>query len=193
MEKLIEKIKNIPKGYFSLVDIKKISSEKEGSLKVALSRLVKNEKIIKLRKNFYAVDIAKVDLENFAIETYSPSYLSFEWALAWHNVLSQKPSNLTLATAKRAKKTMLLGRNLIYRHLKPSLFWGYYKAENYLVADPEKAFLDLAYLSLNGYAGLDLEEMNLELLNKKKIKEYLERFDSARLNELIIKKNLLDL
>lgn len=187
MKKLIEKIKNIPKGYFSLADIKKISSEKEGSLMVALSRLVKNGQILRLRKNFYALDFVKVDLEKFAIETYYPSYLSFEWALSWHNVLSQKPSNVTLATTKRSKKTILFGKNLIYRHLKPNLFWGYQKMENYLVADPEKAFLDLAYLSLNGYAKFDTEEMNLKLLDKKKIKKYLKMFNSARLDNLIAK------
>lgn len=188
MEKLIEKIKNIPRGYFSLVDIKKISREKDGSLGVALSRLVKSKQILKLQKNFYALDSTKVDLENFAIETYRPSYLSFEWALAWHNVLSQKPLNLTLATTKRSKKAMLFGKNLLYRHLKPELFWGFSNEGNYLVANPEKAFLDLAYLSLNGYAKFDLEEMNLELLDKKKIKKYLKRFGSKRLDSLIKKK-----
>ena len=83
---------------------------------------------------------------------------------------------------------MLFGKNLIYRHLKPRLFWGYQKTDNYLVANPEKAFLDLAYLSLNGYAGFDLEEMDLKLLNKKKIKEYLKRFNSKRLSNLIARK-----
>jgi len=190
MEKLIEKIKNIPKSYFSLSDIKKISNKKDGSLGVALSRLVKSEKIFKLQKNFYALDLAKINLKNFAIETYQPSYLSFEWALARHNILSQKPSNLTLATTKRSRKATIFGKNLIYRHLKQELFWGFDKEENYFVANPEKAFLDLAYLSLNGYAVFDLEEMNLDLLDKKKIRAYLKKFGSARLETLISRINL---
>ncbi|HCP08259.1 MAG TPA: hypothetical protein DIT25_00435 [Candidatus Moranbacteria bacterium] len=66
-------------------------------------------------------------------------------------------------------------------------FRGYYKEDNYLIAEPEKAFLDLAYLSLNGYAKFDPEEMNLEFLDKNKIRMYLKKFDSPRLAVLIKK------
>ncbi len=185
MEKLIEKIKSIPKGYFSLADIEKISKEKEKSLKVAISRLVKAEKIIRLQKNFYALDISKVSSENFAVETYKPSYLSFEWALARYGILSQKPFGLTLATSRRAKRKMLFGKILAYRHMQPKNFWGYRKEENYLIADPEKSFLDLAYLSLNGYAKFDVEEMNLDLLDKEKIRRYLKKINSKKLDKLM--------
>ena len=56
------------------------------------------------QETVYALDISKISWENFAVEMYSPSYLSFEWALAKYNILSQKPVNLTLATAKKSKK-----------------------------------------------------------------------------------------
>ncbi|MDA3802705.1 MAG: hypothetical protein PF488_02280 [Patescibacteria group bacterium] len=39
--------------------------------------------------------------------------------------------------------------------------------------------------SLNGYGHFDVEEMNLELLNTKKLKRYLNRFDNKRLEKLI--------
>lgn len=185
MTKLIQKIKNIPKSYFSFTDLKKISELSDESLKVAISRMIKNGEIIKLRKGVYALDISKISWENFAVEMYSPSYLSFEWALARHNILSQKPINLTLAVAKRSKKIITPQNIIIYHHLQPKLFWGFAKEDNYLLAEPEKAFLDLAYLSLNGYAKFDIEEMNLELLDKVKLRKYLKKIGCKKLNNLL--------
>ncbi len=185
MTKLIQKIKNIPKSHFSFADLKKISDLSDESLKVAISRMIKNKEITKLKKGVYASDIFKVNWEGFAVETHNPSYLSFEWALAKYNILSQKPINLTLTTSKRSKKITTPQNIIIYHHLQPKLFWGFVKEDNYLLAEPEKAFLDLAYVSLNGYAKFDVEEMNLELLDKIKLKKYLKKFNYKRLNDLL--------
>jgi len=187
MTKLIQKIKNIPKSYFSFTDLKKISDFSDESLKVTISRMIKNEEIIKLRKGIYTLDISKINWESFAIEMYSPSYLSFEWSLARHNILSQKPVNLILATTKRSKKITTPQNIIIYHHLQSKLFWGFIREENYLIAEPEKAFLDLAYLSLNGYAKFDVEEMNLELLDKIKLKKYLKKMNYQKLNNFLLK------
>jgi len=185
MEKLMEKINKIPKGYFSFADLRKISALDDGSLRVAVSRLVKSGKITGLVKGIYSADISKISWERFAIENYAPSYLSFEWALGRFDILSQKTYSLTLATTRQTKKTSTPAGAIIYRRLKPELFWGYRKEEGCLIAEPEKAFLDLAYLSLNGYAKFDPSEMNLGLLNKKKINVYLKKINSKRLLSLI--------
>ena len=42
MTKLAEKIKSIPKTYFYLADIRKISDFSDKSLKIMLNRLIKN-------------------------------------------------------------------------------------------------------------------------------------------------------
>lgn len=149
--------------------------------------MIKSKQIIKLSKGIYTLDISKISWKSFAVEMHSPSYLSFEWVLARHNILSQKPANLTLATAKRSRKIITPQNVIIYHHLQPKLFWGFVREENYLIAKPEKAFLDLAYLSLNGYAKFDVEEMNLELLNKVKLKKYLRKINYPKLNNLLLK------
>ncbi|MFA4817731.1 MAG: type IV toxin-antitoxin system AbiEi family antitoxin domain-containing protein [Parcubacteria group bacterium] len=189
MSKLLQKINKIPKSWFTFADIRKITGLDDGSLAVTLSRMVKRGELVKVAKGIYATDISKIDWEQFAVEKYPPNYTSFESALARHNILSQQPASLTMATTNRSKKTKMLENMIIYRHIQPKLFWGYSKEGNILIADPEKAFLDLAYLSLNGYAKFDPEEINLDLLNKQKIKTYLKKFNSPRLNKLI--KNIL--
>ena len=185
MQKLIDKIKTIPKDYFTLNDLKKISHFKDNSLKVIVNRLVKSEQLIKLGHKFYSNDTSKIDWEKLACEIYAPSYLSFEWALAKHNVLSQQPMHLTLATSHRTKTIKLQNKNIFYHHLKPELFWGYTQDRKIFLAEPEKAWLDLAYLSLNGYAKFDVEEMNLALLDKNKLKEYLKKFKNKKLEKVI--------
>lgn len=182
MTKLVEKIKSIPKTYFYLADIRKISEFSDESLKIMLNRLLKNKQLIRITKGVYVNDINNVDWEALSVEIYSPSYISFEYALAYYNILSQKPLHLTLATTKRGKVIETEKGNLIYRHIQKKMFWGY---NRYFMAEPEKAFLDLAYLSLNGYAKFDIDEMNLGNLNKKRIKECLKKIDNKKLSNLI--------
>lgn len=185
MSKLLKKINNIPKKYFSLKDLSKIVDLEENSLKVAVSRAVKDGKIVKLVNGLYTQNINDISWENIAINIYSPSYISFESALNYYNILSQQTTVLILATDKRRKNINIHNHYIIYRHIKSSLLWGYIRKDDYLIAEPEKSFLDLAYLSLNGYGHFDLEEMNLDLLDQKKIKKYLKRFNNKKLDKLI--------
>lgn len=185
MNNLEKQLNKIKKSYFSFADLRKITQMDDASLRVVISRLVKTGKIARLVKGYYSIDRAMVDWQKIALEIYAPSYLSFEWVLGQYNILSQKSYALTLATTKRAKQIEIGNTNAIYRHLRENLFFGYILKDGYLIAEPEKAFLDLAYLSLNGYAKFDTEEMNLKLLDKNKIKNYLKKFKSERLKKLI--------
>jgi predicted transcriptional regulator of viral defense system len=185
MNKLSRTIEQIPKSYFSLNDLAKLSDLNKNSLKVSISRAINNGSIIPLVRGLYTNRIAQIPWENLAVNIYHPSYISFESALNYYNILSQQSSAITLATSKRRKEINIQGQIISYRHLRSQLFWGYTKKDDYLIAEAEKAFLDLAYLSLNGYAHFDSSEMNLELLNRKKLKNYLKRFNNKKLNKLI--------
>lgn len=187
MSNLARQLNRIKKSYFSFADARKITQMDDTSLRVAISRLIKAGEIVGLTRGYYCIDKTTVNWQKIALEVYAPSYLSFEWALGQYDILSQKSYALTLATIKRAKQIEFDDVIANYRHLRKDLFFGYILKDGYLIAEPEKAFLDLAYLSLNGYAKFDAEEMNLELLNKNKIKKYLKKFKSNRLNKLIKK------
>lgn len=187
MSNLIKKINKIKKIYFNFSDLRKIANLDDESLRVTISRMIKSGEIRKIIKGYYCLPDVILDLPKIAVEIYAPSYLSFEWALGQYGILSQKSYSLTLSTTKRAKQISLEEANIVYRHIQLDLFFGYILKDEYLIAEPEKAFLDLAYLSLNGYAKFDAEEMNLELLDKKKIKEYLKKFNSRKLTRFIEK------
>lgn len=191
MNELIKKINRIEKSYFNFSDLRKITDLDDASLRVTVSRMIKSGEIISINKGYYKLPEAILDLPKITLEIYAPSYLSFEWALGQNGILSQKTYSLTLATTKRARQININDTNIIYRHIQQNLFFGYILKEGYLIAEPEKAFLDLAYLSLNGYANFDVEEMNLEVLDKKKIKMYLKKFNSKKLEQMIARLAIL--
>lgn len=186
MNKLKQKINNIPKSFFTLNDLGKIIDLDKNSLKVFVNRAIKSGELIRLVKGYYTADINSLSWESFAINVYRPSYISFESGLNYHGILSQQTDTLTLATNKRKKELEVGETRIIYRHIKKELFWGYSGQDDFFIAEPEKAFLDLAYLSLNGYAKFDPEEMNLDLLDAKKTKRYLKNFSNRRLDNLVI-------
>lgn len=181
----MKEIRQLPKSVFSLADLRKVSQLRESSLKTTLSRALKLGEIVRLAGGWYCADLAKVSWENLAVSIYQPSYVSFESALNFYNILSQQSVALTLATVNRAKKLAKHGQLISYRHISPNLFWGYKKEGDFWLAEPEKAWLDLAYLSLNGYGYFSPEEMNLELLDVKKVKAYLRKFNNFRLENII--------
>ena len=185
MSKLYQQIQKIPKSFFTINDLRKINSTDDNILKVGLSRLVKAGKLQHLKRGYYALNVNEVDWEQFALESYSPSYLSFEWALGYYNILSQQSYALTLATTKRSKQIDIKEEVFIYHHLQKKHFWGFQQENNLLIAELEKALLDQAYLSLNGRAIFDVEEMNLADIDLKKIKKYLKKFADKRLRKLI--------
>lgn len=187
MNTLLEKINKIPKDFFSLKDLQKISQLNKTSLPVLISRAIKSGHLIKLKNGLYAKYNSDISLNQLAMYLYNPSYISFETALGQYNILSQKTSITTLATTKRHKEITSANNIFIYHHIKKDLFWGYKKEDNYLIAEPEKAFLDLAYLSLNGYGHFDIEEMNLKILNKSRLKTYLKKINQPKLTDKISK------
>lgn len=185
MIKLIDKLKSIPKSYYSFADIRKIADMDDQSLKVALSRLVQRGTITRLMKGVYTHDLFFLNMEEFALRVYAPSYISFEWVLAHHGILSQQPHAITLATTRRTKQIETPQNMLVYHHIQPKLFWGYTVHDTLLMAEPEKAFLDLAYISLNGYAMWNWQDMNLSSLNTDILKKYLKKFRNAHLSKIV--------
>ena len=75
-----------------------------------------------------------------------PSYLSLEYALSRHGILSQNVFTLTLVTPKLPYTYRTQGGIMEYHQIKRTLFRGYVAEGSVLVAEPEKALLDLVYI-----------------------------------------------
>lgn len=81
------------------------------------------------------------------------------------------------STFKKTKKINLLNYQIEYRMLKKELFFGYIKLENGLfIATPEKALFDLIYLSRFGKIYFDINSIDLDKINAKKLNKMIEKF-----------------
>ena len=128
-------------------------------VQVQICRWVEEGRLIKLRKQLYAVspEYSGVEPDPFIVANsiVTPSYVSCQTALAWHGVIPEAAVSVTSVTSGRSCTcTNSLGTH-IYRHVRPELLWGFEKVDvpgsgSFRIALPEKALLDLVYLEPGG-------------------------------------------
>jgi predicted transcriptional regulator of viral defense system len=178
---LMELVKGLP--FFSIEQLTNLDL-KPTYLRILLSRYESNGKLIRLKKGLY-VSRSYIDTlekrSNFAFYDeflsgiiYKPSYLSFEYILYQHNLLTEMPSNFTCATLN---KTMAFQNSFgvfFYHSIKKELFTGYKTIfqNGWMInkASKAKALFDFLYIRKNSIVTREaLEELrlNLDELTKK--------------------------
>ncbi|HQL12379.1 MAG TPA: hypothetical protein PK507_05165 [bacterium] len=147
-----------------------------------LNKMVDSNILIKLERGKYLLNIDRKEADKFFIANslYSPSYISFETALNFYGILPQFPYEITSATVKKSVKKNIDNVVYSYTHIKNSLFFGYEKKGNILIANPEKALLDQIYLSLKGFKKIDINDYNLTNIKKTVLKEYFSKYPRIR-------------
>lgn len=183
-------LKNFP--VFSRLDI-----EKTG-LTVYPQRLAEwqNKNYLeKICRGFYAFTDLETTQEVLfftANKIYDPSYISLETALSIYNLIPEAVYTATSVTTRKTNQTKTGWGSFSYRHIKPSLFFGY-KIERYLnysykIAEMEKAVLDYLYLHPEMDNTADLKEWRfnagefLEKVDLEKWQNHLKRINSRTLN-----------
>lgn len=179
----LQKLKELNKTYFTVADLEKIVGLGRDSLYVFLNRLVKSGTLVRLKRGVYKPAFQGLELEKVANELYYPSYLSFESALSRYGILSQIPYVLTFATSKTTKRMVLAGKEVEYRQLKNSYFFGYTFEKGIYIAEPEKAVLDQLYMIGRGRATSEIGEWSLVGLDRTKFLKYAQRFPKKVQNE----------
>jgi len=183
--------KHTGKKIFSLHDIVLLSGEGKSSASVQLSRLVKYGIVERPVRGWYMNPFTPPSAEELSMMVRRPSYLSMEYALSRHGILSQNVFTITLVTPKLPYTYRTLGAILEYHQIKRSLFRGYVHEGPVLVAEPEKALLDLIYIRYvrgREYERYSLDslvdDMYLEELDRGKLLRHAEGFD-VRTREVI--------
>ncbi len=144
-------------------------------VRLQLSRWVADGRVVRLRKGVYtlAPPYRKVQAEPFSIANTlkGASYVSLQSALAWHGLIPEFVPAITSVTAGRPQTIATpLGR-YEFRHIRKSLFWGYRRVELSgrqvaFVALPEKALLDLLYLTPGSDAEVYVRQLRLQGFDK---------------------------
>ncbi|MFH1564536.1 MAG: hypothetical protein ABIC82_01670 [bacterium] len=164
------------KTFFSLNDLKKFYAGSKESLKTLLSSWTKKGMIFNLGRGYYTFNLAAVDYLHLATMFDNSSYVSFEYALSYYNLIDQAPSVVTLATKKRSKKIQMANWTFEYSRLRDDLFFGYELKNKIYIAAPEKALADLLYLISRGKRLVELDTLDISKINKKKLNSILKKF-----------------
>jgi predicted transcriptional regulator of viral defense system len=148
------------------------------------------KKIIKGHYLFSELDINEGMLWAIANKIYKPSYISFETAMSHYRLIPESIYMITSASTRRTYLFETPVARFSYRTIKPALFFGYSLLPGGIkMAFMEKAIIDYFYINPSvrtedDFSSLRLnkEEM-LSRLNKKRLGEYMGRFNQKRLSK----------
>lgn len=154
--------------------------------------------LLRLKQGIYTLKTDPPSEEEIANALYKPSYISFEYALAYYNILPEMPYTITSATTKPTRLFTTSTSAFFYRTLKKEAFTGYalikQESKSFLIAEKEKALVDYLYFfTLRKVAGNERLFNSLKNkgyyktseLDKDKIKIYTKLFANERLSSLI--------
>lgn len=192
-ESLLDKVTNLPVFESTLLFAGDVDPRQ---IRVQLSRWVSAGKIIQLRRGVYtlAPRYRRVELHPFVAAGVlnRSSYISLQTALAYYDLI---PENLTRILSVTAGRPETVSNNLgtyEFRRIGKKYFWGYQpftlNGEVILMALPEKALLDLIYLTPRADDPAYLMELrlqNLQLLNPEILTGYAARFHSPKLDRAV--------
>ncbi|MBU4369787.1 hypothetical protein KKG58_03455 [Patescibacteria group bacterium] len=152
-------------------------------VKKKIHRYLKAGKMYSVRRGIYAKD-KKYDKYELATKIYTPSYISFETVLGQSGVTFQYYSQIFVASYLTREITI---DNQIYsfKKIKDSILTsqtGIKVKDNYYIASPERAFLDVVYLNK------DYHFDNLISLDWDKVYKILQIYGGNKRMEKKIKK-----
>lgn len=169
-----------------------------------ISRLVKSGELIRLKNGFFIIaDKIKehpVPWEQVANLLHGPSYISFEWALSFYNMIPEGVYVVTSASTVKSKAFETPLGTFDYTCLSQQRYAiGIDQQENasgrFLIATPEKALADLVHFKSKKLAGNDLledliearrmDEDVLKKLDKKHLLEIAENYRSKSVTNLV--------
>lgn len=164
--------------------------------KYFLNQLVEEELLTRLKRGLYALKTDPPSEQEIANVLYRPSYISFDYALAYYNLIPEMVYEVTSATTKPTRlfttDTLIFG----YYTIKTAAYSGYVLNQEgerrFYIAEPEKAVVDYLYALTLGQRGLlgkrtFNDRLQINSLNKEKIRMYAKLFAWPQLEELVEK------
>jgi predicted transcriptional regulator of viral defense system len=158
------------------------------SVRFLLTRAHQRGDVIKLRRELYVLpDHPASDLE-LANRLYAPSYVSFEYALAYYHLIPEAVYEVTSATTRTSRRFEALGKVFTYRHLKAAAFTGY-RPEKVggrvvLIAEPEKALVESLYFASLGKLSLP-ERLDISTLQPDRLQTWANLYQRPGLVERV--------
>ena len=146
-------IKNaLPLSVFSHEMLYALLEKSVSNVNDKISNLVKNGELIRLKKGFYTFSRAyltrSIDLISVANTLYTPSYVSFDYALSYYGMIPERVSEVTSATSNNEKLYETPIGRFSYKKVPLKAYslgidWIYDENDGgRFIATPEKALCD---------------------------------------------------
>ncbi len=186
--KFAAKIKGKRIPIFTVREVQQLFGLSKGTAVKLLHRYTKNGFTVRLKRGLYAFPDALPPDLFIANKLYEPSYISLQFALSYHGVIPETVYEITSVTTKATRRFEVGGKIYTYRRIKRQSFTGYQTERqagiSFLIAEPEKAFVDLLYFRL--YSGRKpLSRFNKGKIDAAKALRYAELFGNSKLTGII--------
>lgn len=173
---------------FTPLDIRRIFSVSKVAANFLLHRYTQRKLLIRLKRGLYALYDADIPDFYLANKLYEPSYISLEFALSYHRVIPETVYEITSVTTKATRRFKALGKIFSYRRIKKEAFTGYFigkqRGLTFIIAEPEKAFVDLTYLRVLSNKK-PISRFDKEKINPAKALRYAKLFNNNKLISII--------
>lgn len=180
---VLEVILSSPRTVFNVQSLRMLTEcEDSQKLTKSLHYYVKEGKIHNPRRGIYTK--ATFDEKEMACSLFRPAYVSLEYVLQRSGIVFQYDDTVTCVSYLN-RIVEIDDKAYQFRIINPKLWIGMdgiEQQDNILIATPERAFLDMIYLSA-GNCYFD----NLHPLNKIKVKQLLPLYQSKVLTERVTK------
>lgn len=169
---------------FSPYEFKRLFQTPAYTTKYFLEEQTMRGLFVRLKKGVYALKTDLPSEEEIANALYKPSYVSFEYALAYYGMLPEMPYNVTSATTKPTRLFTTAHMSFGYYTIKKAAYTGYSlvtsDTKSFLIADPEKALVDYMYFETLGKRPHN-DRLILKNIHKKKLMEYAQLYQRKSL------------
>ncbi len=190
--------------FFESLELEALFGKPEAAVLPRISRWVQQGKLIQLRRGKYLLPPqyhrSSVEPEYIANFLYRPSYVSLYSALQYYNMIPEAVNMYqSVTTRQTADWDTAVGR-FRYFSTGPQRFFGYTQIilgnadqQVCLLADPEKALIDVCYFSKGNWTQQRWSELRLQNFNqidREKLVKYGALMNSRKIdssiNQLII-------
>ena len=122
-----------------------------------------------------------------------PSYVSLQSALSYYGMIPEHVAAVTSVTTGRPNRLSNNFAYFIYRHINPAFFYGFhhypiFRSQSAYIATPEKALLDLIYLTRDGDNLAYIHELrlqNLEIVDIGKLQQLVDQSKQPKLKRAL--------
>jgi predicted transcriptional regulator of viral defense system len=181
----INKLRSIKKLYFGYEAITKALGITSASAKICAFRYARQGFLVRIKRNIYVRrdiwdSLPQEELFCLANVVQTPSYVSLLTALGFYQITTQVQRNFVECIAiKRTKEQHVVETVFNYTRIKPSLYRGFVKKEDFFIATPEKALLDALYLMSRRMYSIDLSAIDFKKLDLVKLRKEAEFFSKG--------------